>query len=108
MLKKSFSYKENCKCLQKTLEGIKPVLFDNFASSVELSQPSQKLLNKLYQQLQEGKRLVKACSKVNRLNIFRSYKYANKIEGLDLYIVNFTQTKGWAHICYELHSLRVQ
>ena len=42
------------------------------------------------------------------MNIFRSYKYANKIEGLDFYIVNFIQTKGLAHICSELHSLRVQ
>ena len=101
VLNKSFSCKENCKRLQKTLEGITPVLLDNFTSSVELSQPSQKLLNKLYQQLQEGEMLVKAYSKLSRLNIFRSYKYTNKIEGLDLYIVNFTQTKGWAHICSE-------
>lgn len=108
VLKKSFACKENCKRLQKTLEGIIPVLDDAFKSSVELSQPSQKMLGELYQQLREGQKLVTSCSKVRRLNIYSSYKYANKIQGLDSYIVDFTQKKGWAHICSEVHSLRVQ
>lgn len=108
VLKTSFACKENCKRLQKTLEGIMPVLADDTKSNVELSQPSQSMLSELHQELQKGAKLVKNCSKLSRLNIYKSYKYANKIQCLELYIVNFTQTKGWVHICSELRSLREQ
>nr|ADE75694.1 unknown [Picea sitchensis] len=108
VLKKSFACKENCKRLQKTLEGIMPVLADDTKSSVELSQPSQSMLSELHQELQKGVELVKNCSKVSRLNVYKSYKYANEIKRLESYIVNFTQTKGWVHICSELRSLSEQ
>lgn len=107
VLRKSFACKGACKRLQKTLEGMIPTLADDFNNGIELSQHSQKLLSEFYQKLQKGIELVEKCSKVNRVNIYRSYRYARKIEDLDLYIVRFTQTQGWAHICSELHRVRL-
>jgi len=107
VLKKSFACKAACKRLQKTLEGMMPILADDFNTGIELSQHSQRVLSEFYQKLQKGIELVEKCSKVNRLNIYKSYKYAEKIEDLDLNIVKFTQTQGWVLTYSELHRLRL-
>lgn len=48
--------------------------------------------------------MLQKCSKVNRVNIFRIYKYSRSIYGLDKEIFKFSQKFGWALACLEINE----
>eukprot|EP01018_Ginkgo_biloba_P002525 Gb_38651 [translate_table: standard] len=107
VMKKSFLCKSYCKRLQRTLEAIIPILEEISQTGAELSQHRQQQLQEFHGELRRGIQLVQNCSNVNRLHVFKSYKYSKKILELEKRISNFPLKQGWAHILSDIHHLRV-
>eukprot|EP01018_Ginkgo_biloba_P002521 Gb_38649 [translate_table: standard] len=77
--KKCYGCKSYCKRLEKTLEGIIPILDEIFQTGAEVS----------------------------RLNMYQRYKFVKRILALEKYISSFSNKQGWAHVMSDLHHLRV-
>eukprot|EP01018_Ginkgo_biloba_P002523 Gb_38650 [translate_table: standard] len=105
--KNCYGCKSYCKRLEKTLEGIIPILDEIFKTGAEVSQHRQRELKEFYEKLQKGIELVKNCSKVSRLNMYQRYKFAKRILALEKYISSFNHNQGWAHVMSDLHHMRV-
>ncbi|GLJ30695.1 hypothetical protein SUGI_0608150 [Cryptomeria japonica] len=107
-IKKSYNCKNYCKRLEKALEEIIPLLEEVITTgSEEISQLRQKQLGDLHKKLKDGTELVNNCSKVKRYNLYKSYKFANKILALEKYIINFHPKQGWLHTLCDMQHLSV-
>ncbi|GLJ30694.1 hypothetical protein SUGI_0608130 [Cryptomeria japonica] len=106
-IKKSYNCKRYCKRLEKALEEIIPLLNEVIdTGSEEISQHRQNRLADFHKRLKDGTELVNSCSKVKRYNLYKSYKFATKIQALEKYIINFHPKQGWLHTMCDMQQLR--
>ncbi|KAL6224745.1 hypothetical protein ACLB2K_003600 [Fragaria x ananassa] len=82
LISKSMIYGPLLKDILSALDSYGPLIKQIEASNEKLDYPKEEV-DKIKAHMEEGIKIVKKCSKVRKWNIYKKYKYANKLLGWD-------------------------
>ncbi|KAH9326585.1 hypothetical protein KI387_006763, partial [Taxus chinensis] len=99
--------KSNCKELKENLRRLQPTIDEISKVSSDTSLHRNRQLRDFQTQLQDGLHLVKKLEKLTNFNLYRKYRYGNKILKLEKNVNDFMLTQGMSSLMLDVRKLDV-